>query len=173
MGVLVEENQAVLEQGSSLLEQIDDATYVELTAKRKLGNHFRHCLDFYQCFLRGLEQGVIDYDRRDRDSSVETSRAAALNGFRSLIDRLGLLPRREAQGVQVTSKGYWTSDDLQTSSSSVERELQFLQSHTIHHYALIASVLRERGVPVDSEFGVSPSTLRHEAAARESARPDR
>ena len=45
--------------------------------------------------------------------------------------------------------------------SSVERELQFLSAHTVHHYALISYVLTERGIKVPAGFGLAPSTLQH------------
>ena len=44
------------------------------------------------------------------------------------------------------------------------RELQFLVSHTIHHYALIGVLLAAEGFDVSlefPEFGVAPSTLTH------------
>jgi len=47
------------------------------------------------------------------------------------------------------------------SESTVKRELQYLQAHTIHHYALIALILRIQGITPHDEFGVAPSTLRH------------
>jgi uncharacterized damage-inducible protein DinB len=43
----------------------------------------------------------------------------------------------------------------------VGRELQFLASHTLHHYALIAALLRLQGVEPGEEFGVAPGTLEH------------
>jgi hypothetical protein len=43
----------------------------------------------------------------------------------------------------------------------VGRELQYLLSHTIHHYAIIGSILRAQGVEPGPDFGVAPSTLRH------------
>ena len=49
-------------------------------------------------------------------------------------------------------------------ASSIGRELQALSSHTIHHFALIAVTLRLHGIVVDPDFGMSPSTLRYQAA---------
>jgi hypothetical protein len=49
-------------------------------------------------------------------------------------------------------------------TSSVSREMQALSSHTIHHFALIAVTLKALGVNVDCNFGVAPSTLRHNAS---------
>ncbi len=45
--------------------------------------------------------------------------------------------------------------------SSVGRELRFLASHTVHHYALIAALLRQRGVDPGESFGVAPATAAH------------
>jgi hypothetical protein len=43
--------------------------------------------------------------------------------------------------------------------TSLERELQFLLSHTVHHFALVALLLRAQGFEVSADFGVAPSTL--------------
>ena len=45
--------------------------------------------------------------------------------------------------------------------SSGLRELDFLQSHTIHHFALIAYKLEALGIEVEDNFGVAPSTLKY------------
>ena len=46
--------------------------------------------------------------------------------------------------------------------SSTSRELQSLMSHTTHHFALIAMMLRTRGLSVERDFGVARSTLRYQ-----------
>ncbi len=53
------------------------------------------------------------------------------------------------------------ADESSWATSSVERELQFLRSHTVHHFALIAVILRLSGLEPGEEFGVAPSTLRY------------
>jgi uncharacterized damage-inducible protein DinB len=52
-------------------------------------------------------------------------------------------------------------DKVVWSVSSTFRELQFLATHTVHHFALVALLLRQRGVEVPVEMGVAPSTLEH------------
>ena len=44
--------------------------------------------------------------------------------------------------------------------STLERELQFLLNHGLHHFALIAVGLRLRGRAVPTDFGLAPSTVR-------------
>jgi hypothetical protein len=52
-------------------------------------------------------------------------------------------------------------DERPWTHSSARRELQFLLSHTVHHYALIAMICRQYGVGVEEDFGVAPSTLKY------------
>lgn len=53
--------------------------------------------------------------------------------------------------------------------STIRCELQFLQGHTVHHYALIATMLRSLGLDTSREFGMAPSTLIHENTVKASA----
>lgn len=53
------------------------------------------------------------------------------------------------------------SSNSDWSISSLKRELQFLLSHTIHHYSLIALALRLQGFEPGAAFGVAPSTLKN------------
>ena len=45
--------------------------------------------------------------------------------------------------------------------SSVVRELEFLLSHTVHHYALIGVICQLGGHKLPKDFGMAPSTLRY------------
>ena len=166
---LVEHNVVSLRQAIATLEQIDDTTYRSsppALAPHRVGGHVRHILEFYECFLDGLEFSHVDYDARKRDESVETSRETALARIRLTIHRLEQLEKtRELRGdsivwVRVEDAGYGRLDDAYM-TSSVGRELQALNSHTVHHFALVAITLKALGHPIDRDFGTAPSTLRH------------
>ena len=45
--------------------------------------------------------------------------------------------------------------------STIALELRFLASHTVHHYALIASLARDLGIEPGDQFGVAPATLEY------------
>ncbi|MGC6565166.1 MAG: hypothetical protein ACON38_06080 [Akkermansiaceae bacterium] len=45
--------------------------------------------------------------------------------------------------------------------STAGRELQFLLSHTVHHFAMIGGICKCLEVSLEEGFGVAPSTLRH------------
>jgi uncharacterized damage-inducible protein DinB len=160
---VAERNVEQLRQGAKLLARLEDRQYAEAPAQgggAGVGGHLRHCLDFYRCFLRGLEEGRIDYDRRGRDARLETDRRLALETIEEIAGRLEGLDADPASPLFVRmdeeegSEGSW-------GPSSLRRELQFLLSHTVHHYALMALLLRGHGVEPPPGFGFAFSTLRH------------
>ena len=153
----------ILEQGVALVSGLDDATYravdPQLTTS-SVGAHVRHCLDHVHCLLRGIEQGRVDYDRRERDLHVELDRELAIERMREAIEALGAVPAQKLPDALVVHM-----DDPQGgeehvwSRSSVERELQALISHTVHHFALISFLVRAGGRTTEEGFGVARSTL--------------
>jgi hypothetical protein len=166
---LIATNVRWLRQALRLLERLDDTAYSAAApglAPHRAGAHLRHVLEFYQCFLDGLESSHIDYDARRRDESIERSRQTAATAIKSVIH--GLETHAEVRQERII----WVRiEDAQGSGvrdtfmeSSLSRELQVLSSHTVHHFALIAVMLRAHGVHLDADFGVAPSTLRHMAA---------
>jgi hypothetical protein len=166
---LIATNIRWLRQALRLLEQLDDMVYSATApgfAPHRAGSHLRHVLEFYQCFLKGLDSSHIDYDERRRDEAIERSRDAASTAIRSIIHALetssGL---REERVIWVRMEdAEFTRVRDSFMESSVSRELQVLSSHTVHHFALIAVTLRAHGIHMDPAFGMAPSTLRHLAS---------
>ena len=166
---LIETNVRWLRQVLQLLDRLSDAAYSTTPrgfAPHRAGAHLRHILEFYQCFLEGLEGFHIDYDARRRDEAIECSREAAAAAIRLIIGSLetchGL---RHDRAVRVRMEDA-ESDAVRNvfMESSISRELQVLSSHTVHHFALIAMTLRMHGVEMDPGFGMAPSTLRYLAS---------
>jgi hypothetical protein len=156
-------NLRLLEQAAGLLRRLNPRLFRAASDRLPggtAGAHVRHCLDFYDSFLRGLPDGKIDYDRRERSRRVETDPTAALVALRGVIDGLTSL-RPEEMAREVLVRGDAAEDEPGWSRSSVARELAYLSSHTTHHYAIIGSILREHGFDPDPDFGVAPSTLLH------------
>ena len=149
-------NLQTLRQGLELLRQIDDRLYVATLPHFSygIGSHFRHCLDSFQCFLQHLASGQIDYDRRSRDELTAVDRACAMA---RIAETMELLERSVTHDQPLQAR----LDSPHYADSSALRELQFLLSHTIHHYALVALALRLQGFAPDAEFGVAPSTLEY------------
>ena len=168
MTELLQANLHLFDQMSELLSRLDDRTYVETSSvflNSSIGGHVRHCLEHYQCFAEGLPHGRVNYDLRQRDIQVETQPAAALARLSSLRGQLtSLFSNDHTEAVHVLMDHGAADSEGSWQASSPGRELQFLISHTIHHFALIAGLCRTHGVEIAPTFGVAPSTLRHRTA---------
>lgn len=155
------ESIRLLDEGRDLLHGLADDIYTAAPpiSLGTVGGHVRHCLDFYRCFLRGLGDGRVDYDARSRDRAVEESRQRALEVLGEVsegLERVSAEVEDRRLAAVRGSFGGATAD-----ASTVGRELQFLASHTVHHFALIGALLRVQGVDPGPDFGVAPSTLEH------------
>jgi hypothetical protein len=166
---LIEINIRWLRQALTLIAKLDDIAYSTAPGElipHRAGAHFRHILEFYRCFINGLESLQIDYDARQRDRAIEQNRAAASAAIRKLIRFLETSDSlRKESTIWVRMEDADPRDfDNGFMESSISRELQVLGSHTIHHFAMIAMTLRFHGIEIDPEFGMAPSTLRYLAA---------
>ena len=164
---LISANIHLLDQAERLLTALEDQVYSDPNGNvfsSSLGQHVRHCFDHYSSFLRGLPLARIDYDHRVRDADLECSTSCALAEVARLREGL-----QKAASVSSTSSVEVKMDcgggDQEWYRSTLGRELQFLVSHTVHHYAMINGMCRERGLSVEEGFGIAPSTLRHREMA--------
>jgi uncharacterized damage-inducible protein DinB len=163
---LIRNNILFLRQGVALLERLNDELYVKTVVpyfSSGVGKHIRHNLDHYESFLAGLATGKIDYDGRQRDHRVETDRRYAIEKMLSIISRLeAMAAQKWDHSILVQMNEVDEKSPSPWSSSTLGRELQFLMSHTVHHYALIAIILKIQGFDCDQDFGVAPSTLKYQ-----------
>jgi len=151
-----------LRQLTGVLRAVTNEQYVRKPVgviASSLGGHVRHCLDHVETLLAGVAIGALNYDRRQRGTSVETSRIAALQAIRRLEqlatgfdDSVLMRPVRvitmlDADGATLAGQ------------SSVARELAFVISHTIHHGALIDAMCRMLGVTLPERIGIAPATM--------------
>lgn len=165
MDTLIDDNRVCLDQGIELLERLDADLYQRrcpTVFNSAIGGHLRHNTDHYEQFLAGYATGRIDYDARTRDAAVEQDPEYAINLLRSLKAALESVPESALDAaVEVRMDG---GESSAWTASSVRRELQFLISHTIHHYALIVAVASAHGfTDLPPQFGVAPSTLKYRA----------
>ena len=163
MIALIRSNSVILKQGISLLERHSQETYTATDPEvfgSSIGAHARHVLDHYSSLLAGVGSGVVDYDNRIRNTRVETELEAGVSEFKRILGLIQSLETREdiVLDVKVSSS---VEEGNETCRSSVGRELQFLVSHTVHHFALISIASRLQGVFPDASFGVAPSTLKY------------
>ena len=163
---MIAANLSLLEQARVLVAQLDDRQYGSMRGHHSsAGAHLRHVIEHYQCFLAGLPVGRVDYDARHRDVTIESSTARALEVLGQLareFDQARGYPEHLAIDVQMRCAVDHPGDTW--AGSTVGRELQFLVSHAVHHFALIRMLLEQDGVTIEPDFGLAPSTIHARAA---------
>lgn len=155
----VESLVAELNKGIAITRRLDDLEFASgRDGGSSIGAHIRHNLDFVDALLNGIAERRVDYNARARDTRVETDREHAAARLSFACSRLKTLtPELVSTLIMVRSE----IDEDVWHASSVSREIEFLHSHTVHHYALIAKLATS--VSFNDTFGVSPSTLRSRA----------
>jgi hypothetical protein len=157
-----------LDQAVELLDRLDDRQYADRRGDwSPVGAQYRHVIEHYQCLIAGASAGRVDYDARRRDPAIELSRSFAREvtlEIRDQLHQLAALPASQPIAVQIRSAE--DAEGSEWSESTLGRELQFVVSHTVHHFALIKLLLQPDGVAVPTDFGTAPSTLAHARAQR-------
>jgi len=139
---LFKANIDALSEGQELLSQLSPEQYTQgykPAFSSTIGAHFRHVLEHYRCFLSHIESGEICYDSRERDQLLEVDHEYALCTISELsaaLEKFNLM-------------------DPNMNSA-------FLQSHSVHHYAMIAAMCRLLGVVPEEDFGVAIATKAHQ-----------
>lgn len=162
---LIAANRHYLAQAGSLLVRLNDKLFVRPSAscyQSTIGGHLRHCFDHYDSFLNGLSDAKVDYDARLRLPALEIEIACASAKAVDISARLKEL-EASAPAIELLVKMDYGMETIDWQPSTFGRELQFLISHTVHHFAMIGGICNEFDIGLDADFGVSPSTVRHRA----------
>lgn len=160
---LVAENIAMLDQAASIISELTDGIYTNDESPHFLsgiGRHLRHILDFYNNLVSS-EDRRIDYDNRPRSRKIETERGEALAKIDAIRSALIALEISDNPILIKNDDGGHRDADSGFSPSTIGRELQFLASHTVHHFAIMAMILRLQDIHPPADFGIAPSTLRY------------
>jgi len=155
-----------IEQCGQLLRLISTESYVDSSkGSSSVGAHIRHILDRFHCFLAGMPAGSIDYDARKRDKSIENNLDVAAFALVSVSRRIESMVALDDLETAITVReSVHYQGPAVTMSSTVGRELMGLVTHSIHHLAIIALIVKSYGYEMDSDFGKAASTILYESA---------
>jgi uncharacterized damage-inducible protein DinB len=166
---LIQENIRLLQQAAAVIEPMTDDCYLaeESPAVSSVAKHFRHIFNHFEAIL-SADGNAVDYETRQRGTEIETQRSAALDKIRNLIVQMEKLSTTASDTTPLSIERIIRNADgmIRTTQypTSLARELDFVHQHTVHHYAMIALILRQYGVAVAPDFGMSPATLRFNAS---------
>jgi uncharacterized damage-inducible protein DinB len=123
-----------------------------------IGEHVRHVLDHVSAFAGARPYGTLTYDTRERGTPIETDRGAALRAMLRLKPFLEGLSDQTLDSPVLVMSVIERGSAPEASRSTLRRELAFVLNHTVHHQALIATLLAITGASVPEAFGLAPST---------------
>lgn len=130
-----------------------------------VGPHLRHVIEHYESWLGAAGGQLIDYDRRARDAALERSPLLARARLLAIQQRLAHWPRLQlATPLRVRAGIGMAGESVCTTDSSFGRELLFVTSHAVHHFALLQVHCRQHGISIGADFGKAPATVAHERA---------
>jgi DinB family len=159
----------LLHQLATVVDALSDMDYKAERAREvsgSVGGHVRHCLDHVSALVAGLPSRCIGYDARTRGTDIERRRDVAVSEALRLAEALASVRAEFIDvDVYVGVRSHTDSGPDQVVRSTLGRELAFVASHTIHHFAIVALLLRDMGIGVPRRFGYAPSTPSPELAA--------
>jgi uncharacterized damage-inducible protein DinB len=161
--MLQKTNIEIIDQLIDLLNDIDTQVYKDALQPlhfSTVGQHVRHITEFYLCALRGYENGIVDYDARERNILIEIDKDFTVETLEKVKDQLQALNSDR----NLTLKSKFGGDETMNIPSSFFRELTYLIEHTIHHLAIIKIGLNEvyPEIEIPKNFGVAHSTIRYQ-----------
>lgn len=156
-------NMEVIAQAIALVEGL--AQQGAETYAKPFGAHLRHVIEHHEALLMPVEAGVVDYDQRPRDRRLERDPSHALSRLHALLHLLSAWPAAHGLGpLRVRGIGGVAGDFSFSLPSSPARELAFVASHAIHHFALLHAPALQAGIAVGAAFGWAPATVAHDRA---------
>lgn len=126
-----------------------------------IGQHTRHIIEFYACFIAGLSDGEINYDKRQRNMELETDFSVVLNTLNEIERQIEQLS--DDGEIQLVANYTFEENHDCSFATSIYRELAYCLEHSIHHQALIKVGLIELSLAdaVSADFGYAPATIRY------------
>ena len=153
--------QHVFVQLSESLRQLskDEYTYQsKILSDATIGQHVRHVIELFQCLDKGYDTGIVNYEKRKRDSRIETEKEVALH----LMTELYVSLEKPNKDLILEAEDYCDAVEIVSVPTNYYRELAYNLEHTIHHMALIRIGINEvSSVRLPEEFGVAYSTIKY------------
>lgn len=140
-----------------VLSQEAYQTPIPLLSDSTIGQHTRHFIEFYQCLLQQADSGIINYDLRQRDRTIEEQPEVALMVIENVIMNLQKLQPERVVRLEAEMNG-----TIQV-TSNLGRELLYNLEHCIHHLAIIKIGLAiiSPALQLPATFGIAASTTKH------------
>jgi hypothetical protein len=142
----------------NLLNEEKFTEKIEVLSNSTIGQHIRHIIEFYSCLMLGYKSGVINYDKRERNTLIETIPTYAYTTLETIQTELAMADFNKNMEVV-----HEIDDTPYLIGTTFARELYYMAEHTLHHFALI-KIGFEAAFPeiqLPANFGIASSTVKH------------
>jgi uncharacterized damage-inducible protein DinB len=160
--ISLESQLETVKQASSFLQDLSAESYQVVITPHfasSAGVHMRHILDHYLALIEGLDRGLVNYNKRNRYSQVETCPQTALTQWQKIAAWLTQISQMDADlPLTVVSETSVIETQNATVQSTLARELVFVSSHAVHHFSLLAVISSLLGNQQQLNLGIAPTT---------------
>ena len=155
----------ILSQLHDLINQISDEDFIKhgsTLSGSTIGQHVRHTLEFFVMLENGVRAGIINYDKRAHDKTVERDKQIAL----TVVKQIQAFVNKQSENTPIVLEmGYDLSkEDVSIVETNYLRELVYNIEHAVHHMAIIKIGIMEIApyIKLPRDFGVAASTIRYQ-----------
>ena len=161
----------ILDQLTDVLDQLNPAEYSRPSvalSNSSIGQHLRHTLEFFICLEEGYKTGLINYDKRAHDKTIERDKEKALETIDRINSFIRLMNQEKSLLLEVNYD--IESEHIERFETTIKRELVYNIEHAVHHMALMKIGIRELApdVQLPFDFGIAASTIRHQVTSAQS-----
>ncbi len=152
--------KTVFVQLTATLDNLQHQEYVQPStslSNNTIGQHVRHIIELFQCLELGYVSGIVNYENRKRDITIETDKELAKSILLSLHSEL------EKENKDLVLEANYEENEISPLriATNYYREIAYNLEHTIHHMALIRVGLNElSSLSLPENFGVASSTVK-------------
>lgn len=154
----------VFVQISELLEQLSCEQYCcpsKILFGATIGQHVRHIIELFICLENGYNTGIVNYENRKRDYTIETDKDFA----GSLLKSISLTLKKDNKDIMLEASYDEHSAETVEIVTNYYREIAYNLEHTVHHMALIRVGINEvANINLPGNFGVASSTVKYRKA---------
>jgi hypothetical protein len=119
-----------------------------------IGKHTRHIIELVQCLIIGYASGKVNYDKRERNLTIETDVDFAIECLNGCIAQINKADKKIMLAYEIGEKTI-------TTTTTYFREIMYNIEHCTHHQALIKVAFNEFKISIDKNFGVATSTIKY------------
>jgi len=144
------------------LDQINNIQYttpIETLDGATIGQHTRHVVEHFQCLVKSITSGKVNYDDRTRDLDLESNILSCIEAI-EVVKKDMDHPDFELNVMQDFIKSDLPMDDIK---SSYFREVLYNIDHLVHHQALLKIGLLELKptMHMSEHFGYADATIKY------------